>query len=72
MCPPGYYQNGFVATQELGHMMYLMYIEVLHCIYKNLLAKFYYPPHSCDYLKKISIKINVATDEGDTRNEIWR
>ena len=22
------------------------------------------PLHSCDYLKKISIKINVATDEG--------
>ena len=25
---------------------------------------------SCDYLKKISIKINVATDEGNSRNEI--
>ena len=22
MCPPGYHQNGFVATHALGHMMY--------------------------------------------------
>ena len=28
------------------------------------------PLHSCDYLKKISIKINVATDEGNSRNKI--
>ena len=28
------------------------------------------PLHSCDYLKKVSIKINMATDEGDSRNEI--
>ena len=28
------------------------------------------PLHSCDYLKKTSIKINVATDEGNSRNEI--
>ena len=27
--------------------------------------------HSCDYLKKTSIKINVATDKGNTQNEIW-
>ena len=25
----------------------------------------------CDYLKKISININVGTDEDDGRNEIW-
>ena len=24
MCPPGYYQNGCVATLALGHMMYLV------------------------------------------------
>ena len=31
------------------------------------------PLHSCDYLKKISIKINVAIDEGNGRNEwgLW-
>ena len=29
---PGCHQNGFVATQALGHMMYVMYSELLHCI----------------------------------------
>ena len=28
------------------------------------------PLHSCDYLCKVSIKINVATDESNSRNEI--
>ena len=28
------------------------------------------PLHSCDYLKKISIQINVATEEGNIRNEM--
>ena len=28
------------------------------------------PLHSCDDLKKTSIKINVATDEGNSLNEI--
>ena len=28
------------------------------------------PLHSRDYLKKISIKINVVTDEGNNQNEI--
>ena len=27
--------------------------------------------HSCDYLNKTSIKTNVATDEGNSRNEVW-
>ena len=26
------------------------------------------PLHSCDYLKKISVKINVVTDEGNSLN----
>ena len=26
--------------------------------------------HSCDYLNKISIKTNVATDKGNNRNEM--
>ena len=30
----------------------------------------YIPLHSCNYLKKVSIQINVATDEGKSRNEI--
>ena len=25
MCPPGYHNNGFVATHALGHMMYFLY-----------------------------------------------
>ena len=25
MCPPGFDQNGFVATQALGDMMYIIY-----------------------------------------------
>ena len=27
------------------------------------------PLQSCDYLKKISIKINVVIDEGNSQNE---
>ena len=23
ICPPGYHNNGFVATDALGHMMYV-------------------------------------------------
>ena len=29
---PGYHQNGFEATQTLGHMMYVIYSELLNCI----------------------------------------
>ena len=25
-------KNGFVATQAFGHMMYVMFSELLHCI----------------------------------------
>ena len=34
----------------------------------------YIPLQSTDYLKKISIEINVATDKGNSQNEIgyWR
>ena len=32
MCPPSHHQNDFVATQALGHIMYVMYFELLHCI----------------------------------------
>ena len=28
------------------------------------------PLYSCDYLKKISVKTNMATDEGNSQNEI--
>ena len=29
------------------------------------------PLHSCDYLNKISIKTNVATNENNSGNEMW-
>ena len=29
-----------------------------------------FPQHSCDYLKKISIKANVSTDKDNGQNEI--
>ena len=32
MCPPGYHHNGFLATHALGHRMYAMCTELLHCI----------------------------------------
>ena len=28
MLPPGYHHNGFVATDALGHMMYIMCAQV--------------------------------------------
>ena len=28
MCPPGYHQNGFVATHALGHTMYFVKKQV--------------------------------------------
>ena len=33
---PGYHQNGFVATQAIGHMMYLMYSELFNCIQRHI------------------------------------
>ena len=27
-----YHQNGFVATRALGHLMYVMYTELLYCL----------------------------------------
>ena len=46
-------------------------VKILY-IYKmvKIQQKNVYILHSCDHLKKISIKINVATDEGNSRNEI--
>ena len=45
-----------------------IYIYIHQCEYHIYQ---FIPPQSCDYLKKISIKMkNVATDEGNSRNEI--
>ena len=38
----------------------VLYIQTYHII----------PLHSRDYLKKTSIQINVATDKGNSQNEI--
>ena len=39
-------------------------------IYCNYHMYQFIPLHSCDYLKNISIKINVAIDEDNSRNEM--
>ena len=36
--------------------IYLIYIYIYMCV--------------CDYLKKLSIQINVVTDKGNSRNEM--
>ena len=40
-------------------------------IYDNCIYVSFIPLHSYDYLKQISIKTNMATDEGNSRNETW-
>ena len=39
-------------------------------LYRKQCLNYFWLNYSCDYLKKISIQINVATDEGNNRNEI--
>ena len=46
-------------------MLYFTYTYV----YTSSLPIYIYPLHSCDYLNKNSMKTNVATDEGNSRNE---
>ena len=45
-------------------MSIMMIIIIYH------MCRRFIPLHSCDYLNKISIKINVATDEGIGQNEV--
>ena len=51
----------------------LTYLYILHgsFIYIYIYIYIYIPLHPCDYLYKVWIKINVATDEGKSWNEIW-
>ena len=42
-----------------------MYIYILYVYVYQLI-----PLYSCDYLNKNSMKTNVATDEGNSRNEM--
>ena len=46
-----------------------MYIYIYIYIYIVYIYMYIYPLHLCDYLKKTSIKIKVAIDEGNSRNE---
>ena len=54
----------------------LKYVTVLWCrheggqLKKKFFENLFLPLHARDYLKKTSVKINVATDEGNSRNEI--
>ena len=42
-----------------------MYMYICICI---CICIYYIPLDPCDYLKKISIKINMVPDEGNSRN----
>ena len=41
-------------------------------LYKRITINIYQliPLHSCDYVKKLSIQINMASDKGNSRNEM--
>ena len=48
---------------------------IFHSYFKESFSDEYHmyqliPLHSCDYLNKNSMKTNVATDEGNSRNEM--
>ena len=53
-------------------MVCSVYIVILYCItiYTYIYYYIYIYIYSRDYLKKVSIKINVATGESNSRNEI--
>ena len=49
-----------------------IYIYIYICTYIDIRVLTYVsfiPLHSCDYLKQTSLKTNVATEEGNSRNE---
>ena len=58
----------FSYTHIQMHSLYI-YIYFYSYIKESFSGEYhmcqFIPLHSCDYLKKISIKINVATDEGN-------
>ena len=45
------------VANKLVHLLFLQSVNI-------------YPLHSCDYRNKSSMKTNVATDEGNSRNEM--
>ena len=50
--------------------MYMYIYNIYIYIYIYIYIFIYIYINFLDYLKKISIQINVATDEGNSRNEI--
>ena len=59
------YTNMYIYTHT--YMYLYIYVHMYSYIY---IYSYIYPLHSCDYLNKVSIKANVATDEGNSRNEM--
>ena len=62
-----YINNSVVVGSNHAQANFLYLLQIIlqwsiPCVSVN-------PLHSCDYLKKISTKINVATDEGNSRNK---
>ena len=55
------------------YILYIYYIYYIYILYKLYIYIIYIciPLHSCDYLYKVSIKINKATDKSNSQNEIW-
>ena len=53
------------------YVLYIIYMKHNIYIYNIYIYIYIYKPlHSHDYLKKIPVKTNVATEEGNSRNEI--
>ena len=64
MCPPSYCHNGFVETDVLGHMMYVMYAEhrSLTCELVGYIftlydysARFYFRVDLCRHVRYVSL-----------------
>ena len=56
----------YIVIQYIYIYIYILY----YYIYIYILLYIYIYIYSRDYLKKVSIKINVATGESNNRNEI--
>ena len=62
----------FIPSRFPNLLFYIyiyIYIGIKESFSGEYLIYQFIPLHSCDYLYKISIKRDVATDEGNSRNE---
>ena len=66
----------FIGSFKVGSIPGMINKEVIiiknicmykECMYKECIS--FIPLHSCDSIKEVPIKINVATDEDNSRNE---